>query len=631
MKKIMIGVLICLIAIGITYAIISNPTPLADDYVDNSASPTNYLFAADTSTANPNINVYLNDIWLGQIACIAGVCSGNLDIFGKINDIYDVSYMDSDAIKVSAPGNLIIDTIDPTTDDFDFQAAEYVVTFADDCIDINLDPALTIAEFNDDLGGWTPFNSGEDLNITYGVIAGSSVQFRGYCEDYAGHGTYSTEQPTVILPFSPPADPTIVAVPVEGSTIPVITITYAEPVYNVKIYTGTSEFDDLGNITIENPPGSGNYTYDWDLSLPPGPLLADAMYLFTITAEDDVGNAGEFDFIYSTTDENATIIIGDAPPEYSGIVETLTASYDPLFDTILDINWTDDVGIVEVLFDLNGVTYVFGIDPEITNIGDTYTATFTGLNAGAYNYTWNATDTAGQKNSTGILPFIINKALPDITLNVPTPVNEFSAVNVDCSSTTSAVTLYRDGELLPGLTDISVLEYNASNYLYECVAAENLNYQADTASDTLVILDNGPFSLFRAGIHPRTSAPPGQWIVLNYEIEMSGGDGAKVRMNDLVDASIPATIQINEDSQPVLLCTEDYSGDYTEDPTTYLTPDQYYLVDNIYNALDDAVYCTSARTPDEIGLYSFILMIPLPITAEAGTYNANIYFQPWQS
>ena len=620
MKKILIGVLICLLIVGITYAVISNPTPLVDDYIDNSASPTNYLFAADTSTANPNINVYLDDIWFGQIPCVVGVCSGNLDIFGEADGVYDVSYMDSDAVKVIAPGNLIIDTIDPTTNDFDFQAVEYIITFTDDCLDTNLDPALTIAEFNDDSGGWTAFTSGQDLNIVYAVAPGSSVQFRGYCEDYTGHGVYSTNQPTVVLPFSPPADPTIIATPTEGSTTPNFNITYAEPVYNVKVYTGTSEFADLGNSTIIP------YNLTWNPT-----LLPDAMYMFTIVAEDAIGNPGEYDFTYSTTDENASIIIGDEPPKYSNIVETLTATYDPLFDTVLDIDWTDDVGLTDVRINLNGVDYINGIDPEVTNVGATYTATFTGLNAGDYNYTWIANDTAGQMNITGLNQFTIAKATPNIVLNVPTPVNEFSAVNVNCSSTTSTVTLYRDGVALPGLTDTSILEYNASNYVYDCNATENLNYLADATSDTLTILDNGPFSLFRAGTHPRTSAPPGQWVVLNYEIEMSGGDGAKVRMNDLVDASIPATIQIDEDSQPVLLCEEDYSGNFSEDPATYLAENEMYLVDNLYNATDDAVYCTSERTSDEIGLFSFILMIPLPPTAVAGNYNANIYFQPYQS
>ncbi|MBW2982335.1 hypothetical protein KY343_05630, partial [Candidatus Woesearchaeota archaeon] len=111
--------------------------------------------------------------------------------------------------------------------------------------------------------------------------------------------------------------------------------------------------------------------------------------------------------------------------------------------------------------------------------------------------------------------------------------------------------------------------------------------------------------------------------------EMPIGDGAKARMDDLIDGI--ETILINEESEPVLLCEENYNGDYTMDPTTYLADADYYLVDNTYNGADDPVYCTSKRTSDEIGLYNFILMIPIPSDTIAGSYSGNIYFEPWQS
>jgi len=199
-NKTYISLLICLMLASGVFAAVTPTTPAADTYLNNGADPTNYNFQATTTTADPSINVYLNSVWLGQVPCIGGTCTGDLNLFGQIDNPYTVSYADSDLIRMNATGAIVIDTTNPTTTDFNFQATDYIVAFTSDCADTNLDTEIGL--FDDAVLGWTPFTSGEDLNIIYGVGPGL-VDFLGNCTDLAGN-YLETGITQYTLPASPP-------------------------------------------------------------------------------------------------------------------------------------------------------------------------------------------------------------------------------------------------------------------------------------------------------------------------------------------------------------------------------------------------------------------------------------------
>ncbi|MBW2982370.1 fibronectin type III domain-containing protein, partial [Candidatus Woesearchaeota archaeon] len=464
--------------LGILMLLILIPGVLGLTLVDE--NPGDSTTITDTSSSTPfNITtaetlssgfVYIDSVGYGM-SCAGTICNLDKDLSAKL-ELDTVQYY----FQISDGGPLetfpAAGYYEATVDRDPAQVQNLVVSSASEtALDLNWD-ANTEGDidyynvYENSTGTFIVIDTTTDNNYTdSGLTTGVEYFYQVSAVDtQTNEGLVSAIDSGIPQDTTPPADPTID--PVSGSvvtTTPTITITYAEEVYDARIYAGTTEFAALGDDT------SAPYEYTWNPT-----LLDNALYIFNITAEDSYGNRGSYMYTLSTTSGTVDIIIGDEPPLYINIVEDYPAAYDPIYTTQLDIDWTDDVAIDTVTINFDEVDYVYGIDPEVTVVGDTYTASFLGLDAGIHNYSWTASDTKGQENMTTEQIFTINKADPGIAIifDPVSPVSEYTETNATCSAL-SAAELYRNEVLLTGLEDIATLD--AGTHEYNCTVAGDTN------------------------------------------------------------------------------------------------------------------------------------------------------------
>lgn len=154
---------------------------------------------------------------------------------------------------------------------------------------------------------------------------------------------------------------------------------------------------------------------------------------------------------------NRTFTVDAIMPQYANILEyptDPTTNYSSSAQYRFNITWTDDIAINTVILEFNGINYT-----DISQNGNIYGKTFTGLNGGLYSYRWYANDTAGNLNVTTLLTYTINES------NV--------AFNIVNSSGTTLVWFGDKGYLVTRGT-----------------VQQSSSYQS-TASDAFVIQNNG--------------------------------------------------------------------------------------------------------------------------------------------
>ena len=151
------------------------------------------------------------------------------------------------------------------------------------------------------------------------------------------------------------------------------------------------------------------------------------------------------------------------------------------------INWTDNVNVSNVTFQLSGTNYT-----NVTQNGTFYNVTLLNLAGGNYTYRWFARDSANNLNSTNLTNFTVLPAnsYMNLTLNGTLgniSVAQNSNVTIVANLTTSAgnVSLYRNGALIgSGASPLSVNQTFTASGPYNITAtyAGSQNYTAASAT-----------------------------------------------------------------------------------------------------------------------------------------------------
>jgi hypothetical protein len=119
----------------------------------------------------------------------------------------------------------------------------------------------------------------------------------------------------------------------------------------------------------------------------------------------------------------------------------------------------------------------------------------TTLGAGTYTYVYNTTGGANYTNGTSPVRILnVTKAEPSLTLNVLPGLNVIvgTQTNVICAADTPQVTplLYKNGILLPNLSDVAILPVGIYNYT--CNSTATQNYTAKSVSKILTVTNTAP-------------------------------------------------------------------------------------------------------------------------------------------
>jgi parallel beta-helix repeat protein len=167
-----------------------------------------------------------------------------------------------------------------------------------------------------------------------------------------------------------------------------------------------------------------------------------------------------------------TCVQDTTPPQYSNIIEPYPdpSEYSSTATYTFKINWTDNLGVNEVILEMDGVNYSYKAG-EITKVEDTYSKTFSTctyggggggrsgvpvicsfdpfiiielyklltmitvqaqeqscLSTGTHNYTWYASDMSNNWNSTEPLDFTINAPDP-LIITITSPKNTTYSTN----------------------------------------------------------------------------------------------------------------------------------------------------------------------------------------------------------
>ena len=159
------------------------------------------------------------------------------------------------------------------------------------------------------------------------------------------------------------------------------------------------------NQPVDIPAGTDKtISFDiWSNSAPTG------NYTLCVVANGTDENSGDT----VTSSGNATFVLDVDGPFYSNeyVTPISGVEYDASASYVFYINWTDESGISEVVFTLNGTKYTLS-NGDITQNGNEYSIVFNALDVGNYTYNWVATDGVGNSNSTGNLQYGIIKKSP---------------------------------------------------------------------------------------------------------------------------------------------------------------------------------------------------------------------------
>ena len=194
-----------------------------------------------------------------------------------------------------------------------------------------------------------------------------------------------------------------------------------------------------------------------------------------------LSQAGTYFVNFSVSDgslidsEVVTINVLDVKaPSYSNLAVNpgSPAVYSPSQNYSFRARWTDENAISSVWIEFNGKNYASSLD------GSDYVFAITGLGAGNYSYTWYANDSSGNINKTSTMNYVVNKAVPALSLSVlpSTSVASNTLTNVTgfgCPGELNGTCkLYRNGVEVNN-SDRGYLSNGVYNYVFNTTGNEN--------------------------------------------------------------------------------------------------------------------------------------------------------------
>jgi len=176
---------------------------------------------------------------------------------------------------------------------------------------------------------------------------------------------------------------------------------------------------------------------------------------------------------------------------------TSLTSYGPNKQYVFNSTWTDDIGLSQASITftsgpLSGNTY------SSVKTGNTFSRSFTGLDAGTYTYYWTVLDTGSLFNTSPSSNYVINKADP-IIINSMDPsftVPYGTTVTGSCTinNNTGGIMKYNKCELqtssqksTPGTISMTPVQPSVGSYVCNCTVSETSNWNSATNLTTLTI------------------------------------------------------------------------------------------------------------------------------------------------
>lgn len=254
------------------------------------------------------------------------------------------------------------------------------------------------------------------------------------------------------------------------------------------------------------------------------------------------------------------VSLGDiTAPKYSNLVinPASPAAYAPAQQYKFNSTWTDDSSVASAWINFNGTNYT-----AVKN-GDVYSFAVSDLKAGNYSYKWFANDTAGNTNSTGLLNYIVDKAVPALAINMLPASNVVNNTQTNVSGTgcPSQLTckLYRDGAEIIG-SDISILAIGSYSYVYS--TAGNENYTSASVSRVLTITTEA-----EEEEETKTHVISDEELKEGHSVSLNEGDKIKFSL-----CGAPYYIKLSEIDNDEAIFTITPSGKFTleEDESTNL-------------------------------------------------------------
>ncbi|RLG10814.1 hypothetical protein DRN73_06885 [Candidatus Pacearchaeota archaeon] len=220
------------------------------------------------------------------------------------------------------------------------------------------------------------------------------------------------------------------------------------------------------------------------------PMSSEGLYSFNVSVSDVMEH---------TSEKGRWVYVDMTSPYYSNPQNQSDNIYAPGKSYSFNITWQDATsGIDNVSFILDGNSY------SVSSLGgDVYSVVVNDLSAGNHIYSWNASDKAGNPNSTGNLNYYVEKATPLLNLNANSwNINYTEESNVSGINCPNQLTcnLYRNNTLV-SIPDTKVL--GASNYLYIYNTSGNQNYTSASVNKTLIVNRISPeFGMIISGTSP---------------------------------------------------------------------------------------------------------------------------------
>jgi hypothetical protein len=152
--------------------------------------------------------------------------------------------------------------------------------------------------------------------------------------------------------------------------------------------------------------------------------------------------------------------------------------------------WTDNVGVTQVIFELDGSSNT----TVSTSQNNEYYTSKTDLAAGTHIYKWYATDGISW-NTTGSIPYVINKISQSasFSLSPSSPVTHPTETNASCIRSSgdsgSTIILYRNGsQIVSGTTSpqSEVTTLIGGIYNYTCIVSSTQNYSEATSASNIL-------------------------------------------------------------------------------------------------------------------------------------------------
>ncbi len=187
------------------------------------------------------------------------------------------------------------------------------------------------------------------------------------------------------------------------------------------------------------------------------------------------------------TDSSLARILTVLPSVLQYFIQQQNSTYAPNKNYTLNATWTSVAGVNDVILEFDNVNYSFS-GAQLIKSGDVYTKTFTDLAAGNYNYKWYAKDSNSVWNSTPLMVFVIEKAIPSVLEITPAEsVTTGMTTKVKCYTNVTGITpqLYRDSEKV--LFNIEENNFAAGSYIYFCNNTEIQNYSSSNITKILIV------------------------------------------------------------------------------------------------------------------------------------------------